>query len=174
TPLVAGAAALLLALNPSLTNLEVADRLINSAKSLNGDRGWDPATGYGLLDLARALQADGAQLTPYLNTFNSPNPFSLQGDGSTNITLAIDRAEPVELTIRDAGGNLVLHRTYRASELNDNPANPQFKSYYVAWDGRNGAGNQVAPGVYFYAVTAGGVTGRNKIVVIKGLFTGSR
>jgi hypothetical protein len=174
TPLVTATAALLLALNPSMTNLQVANRLINSAKSLNGNQGWDPHTGYGLLDVGQALQTNGAQVTPYLNTFNSPNPFSLQRDITTNITLAIDQPEPVELTIRDGAGHVVLHKNYQAADLNDNPSNPQFKSYYITWDGKNGAGNFVAPGVYFYTVNAGGVTGRNKIVVLKGYFSGPR
>ena len=174
TPLVAATAALLLALNPGMTNLDVTNRIINSADSLNGNRGWDRNTGYGLLDVARALQSNGAQITPYLTTFNSPNPFSLEGDRTTNITLAIDQPEPVELTIQDAGGNTVIHKTFAASELNNNPANPQYKSFYVSWDGRNAGGNQVAPGVYFYTVNAGGETGHNKIVVIKGLFSGAR
>jgi hypothetical protein len=98
TPLVTAAAALLLALNPSMTNLDIANRLINSADSLNGNRGWDKDTGYGLLDVARALQSNGGQITPYMTTFNSPNPFSLQGDRATNITLAINQPEQVELT----------------------------------------------------------------------------
>ncbi|MGH7739896.1 MAG: S8 family peptidase [bacterium] len=174
TPLVTGAAALLLALNPYMTNQEVTNRLINSADSLNGNQGWDAHTGYGLLDVARALQTNGGQITPYLRTFNSPNPFSIQSDGSTNITLAIDQPESVELTIEDAAGDMVLRKTFSASELNHNPSNPQYKSYYISWDGRNGDGNWVVPGVYFYRVSAGGVTGRNKIVVIQGAFTGVR
>ncbi len=174
TPLVTAAAALLLALNPGMTNLDVANRLINSADSLNGNQGWDRNTGYGLLDVARALQSNGAQITPYLTTFNSPNPFSLEGDGTTNITLAIDQPEPVQLTIQDAAGDTVLRKSFAASDLNNNPANPQYKSFYISWDGRNASGNQVAPGVYFYTVNAGGAMGRNKIVVIKGLFSGVR
>jgi thermitase len=174
TPLVTAAAALLLALNPFMTNLDVANRLINSADSLNGNQGWDRDTGYGLLDVARALQSNGGQITPYMTTFNSPNPFSLQGDRTTNITLAINQPEQVELTILDAGGDTVLHKIFAASDLNDNPSNPQYKSYYVSWDGRNANGNLVAPGVYFYTVNAGGITGHNKIVVVKGTFTGVR
>jgi len=173
TPMVAGAAALLLALNPGMTNIQVMNRLINTADSLNGNRGWDPHSGYGRLNVYRALQ-NTQDITPYLNTFNSPNPFSLQSDGSTNITLAIDSPMAVELTIYDTAGETVFHKKYDSSELNDNPSNPQFKSYYVSWDGRNGKGNLVVPGVYFYTVSAGGTVGRNKIVVVKGPFQGTR
>jgi len=173
TPMVAGAAALLLALNPFMTNTQVMNQLINTADSLNGNQGWDPHTGYGLLDVYKALQ-NNVDITPYVNTFNSPNPFSLESDGSTNITLAITSPMAVELTIYDTAGETVFQKNYAPSELNNNPSNPQFKSYYVSWDGHNGKGNLVVPGVYFYTVNAGGMIGRNKIVVVKGAFQGTR
>jgi serine protease len=173
TPMVAGAAALLLALNPSMTNSQVMNQLINTADSLNGNQGWDPHTGYGRLNVFRALQ-NQVDITPYVNTFNSPNPFSLESDGSTNITLAINSPMAVELTIYDTAGETVFQKNYTPSELNNNPSNPQFKSYYVSWDGHNGKGNLVVPGVYFYTVNAGGMIGRNKIVVVKGAFQGTR
>jgi hypothetical protein len=72
------------------------------------------------------------------------------------------------LTIYDASGETVLNKDYAPSDLNDNPSTPQFKSYYVAWDGKNGAGQKVKTGVYFYSVKVGGSTGHNKIVVIQG------
>ena len=96
------------------------------------------------------------------------------GIAPTERDLAIDQPEQVELTILDAGGDTVLHKIFAASDLNDNPSNPQYKSYYVSWDGRNANGNFVAPGVYFYTVNAGVVAGHNKIVVVKGTFTGVR
>ena len=173
TPMVAGAAALLLALNPFMTNTQVMNQLINTAHSLNNNQGWDPHTGYGLLDVYEALK-NNVDITPYVNTFNSPNPFSLESDGSTNITLAITSPMAVELTIYDTAGETVFQKNYAPSELNNNPSNPQFKSYYVSWDGHNGKGNLVVPGVYFYTVNAGGMIGRNKIVVVKGAFQGTR
>ena len=74
----------------------------------------------------------------------------------------------MELTIRDSGGEVVLQKNYTAGALNANPANPQYKSFYISWDGRNASGQTVATGVYFYTVTSGGVTGHNKIAVVRG------
>lgn len=55
TPIVAGAAALILSKNPELTNTEVYELLYASAVDL-GNKGKDSTFGNGRLDLARALQ----------------------------------------------------------------------------------------------------------------------
>jgi hypothetical protein len=57
--LVAGAASLLLAERPKLAAEQVARVLRQSARDL-GSPGFDPATGYGLLDARAALRADPA------------------------------------------------------------------------------------------------------------------
>ena len=168
TPFVSAAAALILTMNPNLTYTQVAERIVNNTDSLNGNKGWDTKTGYGRLNLYRALTNSGPDLTTYLKTFNSPNPFYPDMTGSTNITLALTQAEAVELSIWDSGGEMVFHKVYAPGDLNDNPSNPQFKSYFIGWDGRNGAGQPVKTGVYFYAVKANGQVGRNKIAVIRG------
>ncbi len=56
TPFVAGAAALLLGIDPTLTNVRVAKRLRSTADDL-GAPGADPAFGAGRLDLLRAVVA---------------------------------------------------------------------------------------------------------------------
>jgi subtilisin family serine protease len=56
-PFVAGAAALLLARNPSLTNVQVERMLLMSADDI-GIPGWDQFTGAGRLNAVKALQAD--------------------------------------------------------------------------------------------------------------------
>ncbi|MGE7021672.1 S8 family peptidase [Solibacillus cecembensis] len=55
TPIVAGAAALILSKNPELTNTEVYELLYASAVDL-GDKGVDTTFGNGRLDIAKALQ----------------------------------------------------------------------------------------------------------------------
>ena len=170
-PFVSGAAALILSVYPTLTNTQVAQAIINNTDSLNGNQGWNPQTGYGRLNIYRALLGagnGGGQVISYLETFNSPNPFYTKTNGSTNITVAISQPAPVELTIRDSSGELVFHKNYDPGELNNNPSNPQFKSYYVSWDGRNGAGQPVVTGIYFYAIKVNGQVGRNKIALIQG------
>ena len=170
-PFVSGTAALILAMYPTLTNTQVADRIINNADSLNGNQGWDPKTGYGRLNVYRALLPVASQtpeVTRYLNTFNSPNPFYPDVDLTTNITLAITQAQAVDLTINDSSGEVVLRKNFAASDLNQNPDNPQYKSFYIPWDGRNGNRQEVKTGIYFYSVKVGSQVGRNKIAVIQG------
>jgi hypothetical protein len=170
-PFVTGAAALIRSIFPSLSHVQVEQAIINNADSLNGNQGWDPKTGYGRLNVYKALLNAGqgtGQLTSYLKTFNSPNPFYTDSDVSTNITLALDQAMPVDLAIYDAAGELVFRKSFAAADLDQNPSRPQFKSFYVPWDGKNGNGRTVVTGIYFYFVTAGGQTGHNKIAVIRG------
>lgn len=54
---VSGAAALLLSKNPKLTNVEVKRLLLMSADDVEAP-GWDQLTGYGRLNVAKALAAD--------------------------------------------------------------------------------------------------------------------
>lgn len=68
TPYVSGGAALLLSLNPYLTNSEVKEMLEVSAKDL-GLVGWDEDYGYGALDIYSAL----ANNTEYFGDFNKDN-----------------------------------------------------------------------------------------------------
>ncbi|HEY7739770.1 MAG TPA: S8 family serine peptidase [Steroidobacteraceae bacterium] len=58
-PLVAGAASLLLAANPSLSAAQVERMLLHSARDIETP-GVDHLTGYGRLDVAAALRADPA------------------------------------------------------------------------------------------------------------------
>ncbi len=172
-PFVSGAAALILSMNPALTNIQVAQAIINNTDSLNGNTGWDSKTGYGRLNVYNALlnaptPGGGGQITHYVKTFNSPNPFYADLTGSTDITLAINQPQPVELSIYDTSGELVLQKNFEASEETSNPSNPQFKSYFISWDGKNGNGQPVKTGVYFYFVKTGGQTGHNKIALIRG------
>lgn len=56
---VSGAASLLLSKNPNLTNVEVKRMLLMSADDVEAP-GWDQLTGYGRLNVARALVVDPA------------------------------------------------------------------------------------------------------------------
>ncbi|RIL07178.1 MAG: hypothetical protein DCC71_04180 [Proteobacteria bacterium] len=57
TPHVAGAAALMISANPSITASAVRDLLAKSAKRLAGQTGWTQELGWGRLDVAAAVQA---------------------------------------------------------------------------------------------------------------------
>ena len=56
-PFVSGVASLLLAKNPTLTNVQVERMLLMSADDIDAP-GWDPNTGAGRLNAAKALRAD--------------------------------------------------------------------------------------------------------------------
>ena len=77
-PYVTATAALLFSLYPNMTNNQVVNAIINNTDSLNGNSGWDANSGYGRLNVYKALlnaQNGTGQITNYLKTFNSPNPF---------------------------------------------------------------------------------------------------
>ncbi len=163
TPFVSATAALLFSVHPDMTNNQVVNAIVNNTESLNGNTGWDAETGYGRLNVYQALlnaQNSTGKITPFLKTFNYPNPFYPDMTPSITITVPLASSQMVELTIRDSGGKLVFHEI--------TPALPQFKSFGITWDGRNSTGQLVTTGIYFYTVTAGGVTGHNKIVVVRG------
>jgi hypothetical protein len=75
-------------------------------------------------------------------TANYPNPFN----PSTTVSYSLPEAAPVRLTIYSVLGQKVR-------ELVD--AVQGAGVYRVAWDGRDGAGQSLAPGVYLYRLEAG-------------------
>ncbi len=170
TPFVSATAALLFSLNPSWTNTQVVQQIINNTDSLDGNGGWNASSGYGRLNVYKALSGSlgGGQVTTYIKTFNSPNPFYVDVQLYTNITLVMNQPEAVQLTIYDTSGEVVLNKNYSSTQLNNNPNNPQYKSYYMAWDGKNGNGQKVKTGIYFYTVNVDGLISHNKIAVIQG------
>jgi hypothetical protein len=72
----------------------------------------------------------------------SPNPFR----SSTRIELALDSPGPVRAEVYDVAGRLVrrlLDETVPAG------------TRYLSWDGRDGGGRTVAPGVYWLRLRSG-------------------
>ncbi|WP_147820642.1 S8 family peptidase [Salidesulfovibrio onnuriiensis] len=59
-PMVAAVASLKWAAQPALTNRQMANLLMATARDLN-EAGWDVRTGAGMLDARAAMQADGTQ-----------------------------------------------------------------------------------------------------------------
>ena len=62
-PIVAGAAAWLLAARPQLQAVQAADLLRDTARNI-GAPGWDPDSGYGRIDLGRALARTAPAVDP--------------------------------------------------------------------------------------------------------------
>ena len=97
---------------------------------------------------------DSSQLLP-----NYPNPFNPE----TWIPYQLANSSDVQITIYDTTGMLV--RTLAVGH--------QSAGYYtgrnraVYWDGRNGLGESVASGVYFYQLQTDDISSMRKMVILK-------
>jgi hypothetical protein len=111
------------------------------------------------------LMADGTEVQSFgvqivakkfeLSLFqNHPNPFN----PSTTISFTLPAKTKTKLSIYNIEGRLV-------TTLVDGTLDEGFKE--VAWDGKDGRGNQVSTGVYFYRLTAGDRTLTKKMVLLK-------
>ena len=85
---------------------------------------------------------------------NVPNPFN----PATTIGFDLPERANVRLSIYDVSGKLVRR-------LVDEEMGPGHKG--VTWNGRDRAGREVASGVYFYKLTAAGVTQTRKMVITR-------
>ncbi|AEA46907.1 Subtilisin [Archaeoglobus veneficus SNP6] len=100
-PHVAGVAALIIAANPGISNVEVRQILQQTADDID-ENGWDPAYGYGLVDADEAAGNDTllpiiSDLTPadgaYVNTSNVTISAKLSdpsGINGTSIVMLLD------------------------------------------------------------------------------------
>ena len=90
---------------------------------------------------------------------NYPNPFNLE----TWIPYRLARDADVKLTIYDVGGAVV-----RRFDLGHQPAGFYTdKAKAVYWNGRNGLGEQVVTGVYFYHLSVGDHSSTRRLVNLK-------
>ena len=111
----------------------------------------------GIANLERLLQATVPEATKLL--LNYPNPFNPE----TWIPYQLATATDVTVSIYSVNGTLV-----RTLALGHQAAGVyQSKSQAAYWDGRNELGEQVASGVYFYTLTAGGFSATGKMLVRK-------
>ena len=117
----------------------------------------DPAFQRGLLILEQLLASLTLKETTLLP--NYPNPFNPE----TWIPYQLSEAADVSITIYAADGRLVrmLDLGHRSVGIYES------RSRAVYWDGRNGLGESVASGVYFYTLTAGDFTGTRKMLIQK-------
>lgn len=142
---VSGSAAVIWSWQMSLTVDQVENLLKSTAVDI-GDPGPDEKTGTGRIDLLAALGNPPATL-PEMTTYNYPNPFRPDKHSRTQIVFLLDQPRTIELRIYDVSRDLVWTRT-----LSDQQAVSGKNT--IAWDGRNGAGELVANGVYYYRLTA--------------------
>ena len=90
---------------------------------------------------------------------NYPNPFNPE----TWIPYHLAKDAFVVLTIYDGSSRVV--RTLEVGH--QTAAVYESRSKAVYWDGRNGLGEQVASGLYFYALTAGDYSATRKMLILK-------
>ncbi|MFQ5511713.1 MAG: Ig-like domain-containing protein [Candidatus Krumholzibacteriia bacterium] len=91
---------------------------------------------------------------PFALDQNFPNPFN----PTTTIRFTVARDGHVKLVIYDVGGRRV--RTL----LNEDRI---ADHYEIDWDGKNGSGQSVASGVYFYKIVSGKFTKTRKMLLLK-------
>jgi len=85
---------------------------------------------------------------------NYPNPFN----PSTSIAFTLAESGHATIEIFDVGGRRIrtlVSQTYGAG------------SHVAGWDGRDNSGRDVASGVYFYRLTAGGASESRKMVLAR-------
>ena len=90
---------------------------------------------------------------------NYPNPFNPE----TWIPYQLAESAEVTLTIYDMNGEIVrrLEVGYKAAGMY------RSRSRAAYWDGRNGLGESLASGVYFYTLTAGEFTATRRMLILK-------
>ena len=130
-------------------------------------RGWltdaralevrDPIMKRGIMVLEHLL----VSLTPTETELlpNYPNPFNPE----TWIPYRLAEDAFVTLTIYDGSGQII-----RTLEVGHRIASVyESRSKAVHWDGKNGLGERVASGIYFYTLTAGNFSATRKMFILK-------
>ncbi len=142
----------------------IADTYEIDPNVLKGHRDYFGTTscpGDNVWPLIPQMQADivlfilyGEQPTRYALFQNYPNPFN----ATTTLHYDVPEISQVTLTIYDILGREVM-------TLVNEEQNYGYKK--LVWDGRDQAGNPVAPGIYFYRAVMGPLTETKKMVLLK-------
>jgi subtilisin family serine protease len=151
TPLVGGAAALLLQADSTLAPSQVGDLLRRTASRASypdNDYGW------GIIDAYAARWGVSPPQLAATTLRNYPNPFS------ESTVIFFDVSEPTEATaaIFTVSGELV-RKMEITCELEDRCE--------LVWDGRNQNGEEVADGIYLCQVVTEDKTIRGKLVRLR-------
>ena len=118
-----------------------ASRLPSARKSFRDRWSWRNAL------CVRSAASAGRLLAPH------PNPFN----PTTTIELALPVASEYNVAIYNIAGQLI--RTYSGYS--------SAGVVKVEWDGRDGRGNGVSSGVYFYRLSTGRQTLTKKMILLK-------
>ncbi|MEE9166843.1 MAG: S8/S53 family peptidase, partial [Candidatus Neomarinimicrobiota bacterium] len=153
TPLVAGAAAVILSAHPDWAPMDVRKALIMTASRADSA---DNEYGYGVVDVWAAINFDPSAVelpstlpSGFWLSQNYPNPFNV----STGIAYDIPRSGRVSLAIFDLLGKQV--------ETLVNGETPAGR-YSVQWDG-----SRFSSGIYFAHLNAGDFSETRKLILLK-------
>jgi hypothetical protein len=120
-------------------------------------------TGDAELVTATAVDRDSRELTTAITGKVAPLTFALHPaypnpfNPFTNLSFTLPEAVDYSLRIYNVTGQLA--RTYEGTG--------SVGLNMITWDSRDNAGVEVASGVYFYKLTAGGFSATEKMVILK-------
>ncbi|MDZ7372140.1 MAG: S8 family serine peptidase [candidate division KSB1 bacterium] len=160
SPLVAGAAALILQAHPQLTPHQVRQALLQTA---NRAASPDNVYGFGLVNALAAVNYWGpvgnpAEETRFLSFY--PNPFSPQMHGGSS-KFVFDLKEPAPVQI-----DLYNPRGQSLGRIVDVKL-PGARAASVPWDGRSPNGIPLPSGVYFCRIRIGEKEQMTKITLLR-------
>ncbi len=113
----------------------------------------------GIDSTEHSLSVNVMRESKILQVFNYPNPFAHETSFTFTLTGAVP---PEELTIRifTVTGRKIREISVDRSQL-------QVGFNRVHWDGRDGDGDEIANGYYFYQIASRGVEGRTETTIEK-------
>ncbi|MBW7888482.1 MAG: S8 family peptidase [Bacteroidetes bacterium] len=158
SPQIAGLAALLLQAKPTLTAVEIRQKINSSArKDVFTGGAWSAQWGNGKADAMAALQSvlsvEKLSATTLPNNFtlaqNYPNPFNPE----TKINFSIPQSGFVTLEVYSSLGQKVASLVHE---------NLDQGTYSTAFNGRG-----LASGIYFYTLRAGNYTETKKMLLLQ-------
>ncbi len=154
TPLVAGAAALVLQANPDWDPMMVREALMKTADRANNP---DNEYGYGIINTWEAIHYSGdpPSIPDEIELYPAfPNPFN----ATTTIRYDLESDEFISLTIID-----ILGRKVRALVHSFQPAG----TYWINWNGLNNQDQIVGAGIYFIHLETDRHSDTKKVVLLR-------
>ncbi len=146
-PLVAGAAALVLEVNPNMSNVDLISALRNSASQSSSP---DNLLGWGIIDVAKAAGIDQSTIPQTVEIYPAwPNPFNPR----TNIRFGLDAEQNATLSVYNGIGQLV-EQLWSGSAF--------AGQHQVVWEPEN-----VATGVYYIVLQGETGVAARKVMLLK-------
>jgi subtilisin family serine protease len=158
TPLVAGAAALVLQAHPDWDPMMIREALMKTADRANSP---DNEYGYGIINTWKAIKytsgspGDPPSIPKYFELYPAfPNPFN----ATTTIQYDLEADGFISLTIID-----ILGRKVRALVNSFQPAG----TYWINWNGSNNQDQTVGTGIYFIHLEKDNHSDTKKVVLLR-------